>query len=397
MLRQAHRNVVRHRPHRAFLHAIGCAALAGCMSVQTVAALPPTGLAIASATVVVFSGFGAASAVAAEVLSRKEIEALKSQVLATGDAAALQELKDQAEFNTLAMVALGDVYSRGGDGVPADGTVAAEYYEKALAQGVESVRTRLVVLYRDGTELPADPTRALELLTAAAEAGDHWAMFHLAQGHLRDQFGDASRRAEGVRLLKEAMAAGNPQAVAALSNLYLWGHGGVRSDPQRAVALLEQAADQGNSVAARNLIAIYRDGRGKLIPKNAQRASALLDKYAELFDPAALATERLLADRASTETSAGREALVESYVNADASTRRRLLLSLRAGNPNAYVFLLQDRLKSLGRYTGRVDGRLSSATIRAINSFCRAENIHPACRQGPLSVEAATALADVLK
>ena len=352
-------------------------------------------LVIFSAVVFIFAGAEISAAAETGQPSRQQIETLKSQVAANGDAEALQQLDAMAQSSPLAMVALGDLYSHG-SGVTADGAKAAQYYENALSKGDNSVRTRLGVLYRDGTQVPANPERALELLSAAAKDGDNWAMFHLAQGHLRRQFGTASRPADGAKMLEQAMAAGNPQAVVALSNLYMWGNGGVRRDPKRAVALLEEAADKGNAVAARNLIAIYREGRARLIARDPKRASALLEKYAKLFSATSLADEKLLNEGVAANTAASRGVVGEAYSKADPAERRRLLMSLRAGNPNAYVFLLQDQLKALGRYTGKVDGQLNSATIRAINAFCQSEQIGSACRRGPLSVDAATALANVL-
>ncbi|HEY6632010.1 MAG TPA: tetratricopeptide repeat protein [Rhizobiaceae bacterium] len=369
--------------------------MTGWLAARIAPDFPGVRLFLAAAMLSLLFGAGLCAAQDAGNPTQQQIEALKSQV-ANGDAEALKQLEAMAESSPLAMATLGDMYSHG-EGVPADPAKAAQYYESALAKGDKAVRTRLGLLYRDGAGLPANPSRALELLSGAAQEGDNWAMFHLAQGHLRSRFGSASRPAEGIKMLEQAMAAGNPQAAPALANLYMWGNGGVRRDPKRAVALLEEAADKGNAVAARNLIAIYRDGRGKLIAKDPKRAAALLDKYAALFDPASLATEKLLGDSVRTNTSASREALAESFDNADPAERRRLILSLRAGNPNAYVFLLQHRLKAAGKYNGNVDGRLNSTTIRAINSFCRSENISNDCRRGPLSVNAAAALADVLK
>jgi len=324
----------------------------------------------------------------------QQVQALKAKAQA-GDTDALRQLETLAQSSPQAMAAMGDLYA-GGGAVPADPGKAAEYYSNALSRGNKSVRTRLGVLYRDGDGLPANPERALELLGAGAAEGDGWAMFHLAQGHLRNRFGRASRPAEGVKMLEEAIKAGNPQAPAALANLYMWGNGGVARDPKRAIALLEEAADKGNAVAARNLVSIYRDGRGKLVPKDPGRAAALLDKYATLFDTDALATEKLLNDSSRSTASTSRDALAESYRKSDPAARRRMLLSLRSGNPVAYVFLVQDRLRAAGKYSGNVNGQLTRSTIAAINSFCEEKGITRACRMGPLSIEGATALADAL-
>jgi TPR repeat protein len=256
------------------------------------------------------------AAAAQQASSHKEVEALKLEVARSGDAAALAWLVTMSETTPSALAALGDLYSR--DSVlPADGAKAADYYERALAAGDKGVQTRLGLLYRDGKLLPAKPARALELLSSAAEAGDRWAMFHLAQGHLRKQFGAASRPAEGVKMLERAMAAGNPQAVVALSNLYMWGNGGLRRDSKQAVKLLEDAAHAGNPVAARSLIAIYRDGRSKRVPRNPKKATALLAEYGKLFDAKALAAEHLLMDGVAANTTARRRAVADQFAKAE--------------------------------------------------------------------------------
>jgi len=329
--------------------------------------------------------------------NRQQIEELKDRIDANGDPQALQQLEAMAETSTRAMTALGDHYARDDGVAPADRAKATEYYERALSLGDKSARTRLGVLYRNGVGTPANPARALELLSAAADEGDSWAMFHLAQGHLRRKFGSASRPDQVVVMLRRAKDAGNPQAVAALSNLYLWGRGGVKRDPKRSVALLEEAADQGNAVAARNLIAIYRDGRGKQIRRDRGKAASYLQKYAKLFTQDDLANEQLLNDTARASAASNSEELAKNYAEGDAATKRRILMALRGGNQNAYVLLLQRRLKAAGRYDGKLDGQLSISTIKAINDFCQSANIREQCRRGPLSVEAASALAGVVK
>lgn len=69
---------------------------------------------------------------------------------------------------------------------------------------------------------------------------------------------------------------------------------------------------------------------------------------------------------------------------------------LGADNANAYVFLLQDYLRSTGGYDGVVNGQLTNATIRAIVAFCQDQGFVETCIRGPLLPESIAAVSRAL-
>lgn len=72
--------------------------------------------------------------------------------------------------------------------------------------------------------------------------------------------------------------------------------------------------------------------------------------------------------------------------------RRSLIVRLLAVNPNAFVALVQLRLKHLGHLDTPINGRLNRQTIRAINAYCRLKSAQDICRIGPLSIATARVL-----
>lgn len=71
-------------------------------------------------------------------------------------------------------------------------------------------------------------------------------------------------------------------------------------------------------------------------------------------------------------------------------------VNVRRLNPNAYVYVIQDRLKNAELYKGRMSGMLTSDTIRAINALCRQGENADNCGLGPMSPVVARQIADAL-
>lgn len=65
-------------------------------------------------------------------------------------------------------------------------------------------------------------------------------------------------------------------------------------------------------------------------------------------------------------------------------------------NKNAWVRILQKELRALGYYQGRIDGRMTTRTIRAQNRFCRDRELWSICAAGPLRGATVRNVADAI-
>jgi hypothetical protein len=69
-----------------------------------------------------------------------------------------------------------------------------------------------------------------------------------------------------------------------------------------------------------------------------------------------------------------------------------LLRNLVGVAPNAYVYLLQGQLRSLGLYAGPQHGLLDQTTIAAMLRYCDSKQVGDVCRRGPLTGQSAQVL-----
>ncbi|MBK1661705.1 tetratricopeptide repeat protein [Paracraurococcus ruber] len=115
-------------------------------------------------------------------------------------------------------------------------------------------------------------------LRAAAEGGDARAAYLLGQAEEFGLGGRPRRPAEAARWYGQAAEAGNPWAQFRLANLLRDG-GGVRRDPARAAALTVQSAQAGNPLAAYNLGMMALRGQG--VPRDPNEAARWLTVAAE--------------------------------------------------------------------------------------------------------------------
>jgi hypothetical protein len=63
------------------------------------------------------------------------------------------------------------------------------------------------------------------------------------------------------------------------------------------------------------------------------------------------------------------------------------LVALKNVNLNALVFIIQTRLKDSGSYSGKLSGTLSSATLKSIAAFCKANSAAKSCSRAPQDQE----------
>ncbi|MCM5555939.1 tetratricopeptide repeat protein, partial [Pleomorphomonas sp. NRK KF1] len=184
--------------------------------------------------------------------------------------ALIQEVAESGNAN--ALYQLGDLYTRGG-AVPVNGQKAIDFLQRAADEGNISAYIRLGELYRDGTVVPADGTKATELFQKAVEAGSKSSFTSLADAALQG-IGQPRDVDRAIDLLEQGIAMGDLNATLKLATV-LYNGEYVATDKERALQLYEDAATKGSMAARYQLAIINRDG-GKGIPRNPQRALALL-------------------------------------------------------------------------------------------------------------------------
>jgi TPR repeat protein len=219
---------------------------------------------------------------------------------------ALPALRSAAEaLDARAEYALSRAYLEG-YGVDKDVRASRQWLEKSAGRGYLAAMTALAVKSATGEGGAKNESRALELMTAAADRGfplaqrnlGHWfydgahgapkdlasaAKWWLAaarQGDAEAQYNFALMRdqgeagkpdaAEAVVWYEKAAAQGEPSAENNLA-LKLEDGDGTPRDPKRAFELYQRAADAGNDATAQtNLARLYRDGIG--VPVNVTEA-----------------------------------------------------------------------------------------------------------------------------
>lgn len=326
----------------------------------------------------------------------------------------------------MGLVKLGGVYRDGLGSIAPDPARAARYFEDGAKQGDNAARVSLALMLLDGSQIRPDIDRAIDLLNAAAAEKDGWATATLAGLHadgrkLPPDFEEARRLslasrelgdetamlrlgmmvamgplakghgAEGAAMVKEAAAAGVPNAAVELAKLQAWGKV-PGDDATDAEPVLLAEVEAGNAGALRALLQIYRDGgAGMRAQRNA--AQRLLDQHGDLLVPEARSYETmaLLAYRPVDRPVLS--AIGDQFARLAPTDVNQSLQMLFWANKNAYVYVLQQHLRTEGLYDGPLSGLLTQQTIRAIGSACRAAAPPEICRRGPLTPEVAVEMA----
>ncbi|MEQ8435830.1 MAG: SEL1-like repeat protein [Oceanicaulis sp.] len=171
-----------------------------------------------------------------------------------------------------AQTRLGDLLRRG-EVVSQDLRAAAQWYQRAADQGYAPAQNALGRLYFEGVGRPADRSRALELLGAAALQG--------SPGHGQDYalaLEAADRLEAAAQWYARTADLGHAPAMTSLGVLALDGRG-VEQDEARALALFAAAAEQGDARAQNNLGLMYARGAG--VEQDYERAAGLFQAAAD--------------------------------------------------------------------------------------------------------------------
>lgn len=285
--------------------------------------------------------------------------------------------------DTTALLLLADLYAHGLAG-PNLRDKAVVTYERAAALDRTLALVKLGDIYRDGRIVPEDADKAVAYYRQAIQAGRTGALVSLGRGFAEGKFGGLGSQAEGIEMLRQAGRQGVPDAVLALSDCYFTGQG-VPKNPEMAVSLLRDALDTGNIKAGRRLISIYRDGRSKTISRNMSMAESYLRKIEDRLDPVGLQVERLLMRTSSASAKQTYVAIEHEFGKVPPAEHASLIRKIRSVNPNAYVYLVQSRLGSLGLYGETASGQLSRHTVRAMLQYCAQRELPEICSKGPMT------------
>ncbi|MBX7219962.1 MAG: sel1 repeat family protein [Blastocatellia bacterium] len=154
----------------------------------------------------------------------------------------LRELVGENDQDDHALFMLGQIINAG-FGTQADPSKAFEFQTKAANLGNSNAWFELYVHYSAGMGVPKDEKAGFEANRKAAEAGHYRAMYNMGAFLATGRFGEKDM-AKAVEWYEKSSDAGNPNATITLAIMYATGDG-VEPDLEYAVELFDMAEDMG--------------------------------------------------------------------------------------------------------------------------------------------------------
>ncbi|MBB6487068.1 caspase family protein [Rhizobium lusitanum] len=154
--------------------------------------------------------------------------------------------------------------------------VAFETIKKAMDAGHTRAIENLASLYALGVIGPSDVRKSSEIVQAAAEKGDPYALYAFGKDLYYGR-GVTTDTERGMKLMLQSSELGHTFAMNELGNIFLNGIN-IAADPQRAIRFYEVGVRHNDIYSMNNLALIYRFGNGAPID---------LDKALDLFTRAA--------------------------------------------------------------------------------------------------------------
>lgn len=251
-----------------------------------------------------------------------------------------------AAGNAAAEFLIGVKYTEG-DGVAADLTKAAVWYQKAADKGLAPAQYRLASLYEKGRGVEKDLVKAQAWYMQSAEAGNAKAMHNLAV-LFAEGAGDQPDYGSAAKWFEQAANFGVKDSLFNLGILYAGGIG-VEKDLVASYKWFAIAAEQGDQEAAKRR-----------------------DDVANMMDQETLANAQLAVERFELKTppAAANKVILESEW-ADASSLPVSQAAIKATDHTVMVREAQEKLNYLGFDTGVPDGQMGPRTRSAIRAFQR--------------------------
>jgi TPR repeat protein len=156
---------------------------------------------------------------------------------------------------------LGEMYQEG-SGVPRDPVRAVQLFQQGADLGDGNSIGYLAQAYMAGRSVPGDYAHGVQLLRQGAAAGSGQCMYMLGQVDLHD-----GNYVEALRLMQEADTAGTDGAAG--YHAYIFEHGlGVKTDVNMAIYWYNKASQQGDGTAAAKAAALtaISDGNNRAAP-----------------------------------------------------------------------------------------------------------------------------------
>jgi len=234
-----------------------------------------------------------------------------------------------------------------GNGIAADLSKAAVWYQKAADKGLAPAQYRLASLYEKGRGVDRDVAKAKAWYTRAAEAGNAKAMHNLAV-LFAEGGGDQPDYAAAANWFEKAANYGVKDSLFNLGILYAGGIG-VDKDLVASYKWFAIAADQGDPEAAKRR-----------------------DDVANMMDQETLANARLAVETFSLKTpdpAANKVTMQPGWT--ESSTLPAEKAAVKTVDNSAMIREAQDKLNYLGFDTGSPDGQMGPRTRSAIRAFQR--------------------------
>ena len=237
------------------------------------------------------------------------------------------------------------------------------------------------------------PEEAINALKAAVQNGDETAKFELARAHVRGSLGPKSRISEGSKSLLAMSDYGDNAATRELSRLMRRQE--LALEEANIATKLKYDSDSGDlksTVELLRFIRVFPDS----LPNSFALRKRLISENAALLSQRHVVPEQI---NLLLETREGKklyERITRLLTETSPDGYEAGLRTLHRRDKNAYTWILQYSLQSLGEFEGNLNGKMTKSTIRAIQGFCRRNGIYDTCRKGPLKSASAKVIAGTL-
>ncbi|WP_224826671.1 hypothetical protein [Cognatishimia sp. MH4019] len=278
-------------------------------------------------------------------------------------------------------------YFRHGIGTEQNLETARQWYKRAVAAGHPWSTASLA---RVEIELDRGDA-AFHLLRTAVRENRPGTHRLLATAHIDRQLGPASDPALGREILENLAIEGDRNAARDLAVRINWGRlSGRVSDA--ALAQIVQAGREGD-VRFAEVALVY-------LSRQNDKSAATIEARAHLANIPGMRDRVLSVERirlaADKEPRHFWSRVEEVLAETETENYARAASTAFWINKNAWVRVLQKELRGLGYYTGKINGRMTHATIRAQNRFCKDAEIWSICATGPLRGPTVKAVADAI-